>query len=226
MFEKIGINCDIASNGEEAVNKANENDYDMIFMDCQMPILDGYRATQIIKANQKAQNVPIIALTASILESDISKCYEAGMNDYLAKPMKYTDLVKKINEHSNNNVAIQTTNENNSSSINADFDMETVIKKMENDLGFDRETINSLLTDFFAQLKNDLNNLQTAIDNNDFAQVNQIGHSLKGASGSLCLDKLAELFEQIESKGKSQNLENINNIMTNLFAISDKYINI
>ena len=114
MFEKIGLECDIANNGEEAVNKAKENDYNVIFMDCQMPVLDGYGATQLIKANPKTQNIPIIALTASIMETDISKCYEAGMSDYLAKPMKYEDLIKKINEHTNNKVVIKTTNNNSS----------------------------------------------------------------------------------------------------------------
>ncbi|MCQ2789801.1 MAG: ATP-binding protein [bacterium] len=224
MFEKIGIECDIASNGEEAANKAAEGNYDIIFMDCQMPVLDGYKASQIIKSNPKSQNVPIIALTASILETDISKCYDAGMNDYLPKPMKYVDLVKKINEHTNNKAVIQTTSENDSSNVNIDFDMETVIARMEKDLGFDRETINELLNDFFKQLKNNLQELQVAVKNNDFQKIYQLGHSLKGASGSLCIDKLEELFEQIENMGRSQNLNDIDSILSELFSVSDKYL--
>ena len=75
---------------------------------------------------------------------------------------------------------------------------------MENDLGFDKETINELLKDFFAKLKDNLNDIQTAVNNNEFEQVYQKGHSLKGAASSLCIDKLAQLFEQLENKGRNQ----------------------
>ncbi|MUK38723.1 response regulator [Aliivibrio fischeri] len=95
-----GYTFDIASNGQEAVEKFTDSKaYNIILMDCMMPIKDGFTATKEIRKVEKAQNrkkIPIIALTASILDQDISKCYESGMDDFIAKPFKKEILLEKI----------------------------------------------------------------------------------------------------------------------------------
>ncbi|MDD9194434.1 ATP-binding protein [Aliivibrio sp. S3MY1] len=95
-----GYTFEIANNGQEAVEKFTENEsYNLILMDCMMPIKDGFSATKEIREveqKQKRKKTPIIALTASVLDQDISKCYESGMDDYVAKPFKKEVLLEKI----------------------------------------------------------------------------------------------------------------------------------
>ncbi|MBI3773266.1 MAG: response regulator [Gammaproteobacteria bacterium] len=98
FLEKEGFKVDVAANGEEAIIKHRENEYDLILMDCQMPVMDGYEATIKIRRHEKASNkrVPIIALSATVFETDIEKCREAGMDDFVSKPFRKEILIDKI----------------------------------------------------------------------------------------------------------------------------------
>ncbi len=90
ILELAGIRPDMAYNGNDAVSKVMKSDYDLIFMDCQMPVMDGYKATEIIKSHYKdmKKNSPvIIALTASVSDEQRQRCYLCGMDDYIPKPM-------------------------------------------------------------------------------------------------------------------------------------------
>jgi PAS domain S-box-containing protein len=98
MLERYGCRVDVAGNGREAVRAAGQMAYDCLFMDCQMPDMDGYTATALIRQSelQTGQRVPIIALTASAMPSDRERCLAAGMDDYLSKPAKAQDLVAML----------------------------------------------------------------------------------------------------------------------------------
>lgn len=100
FLSSSGYTFDIANNGQEAIDKFTESDtYHLILMDCMMPIKDGFSATKEIRDVEQKQHrkkTPIIALTASVLDQDISKCYESGMDDYVAKPFKKEILLEKI----------------------------------------------------------------------------------------------------------------------------------
>jgi signal transduction histidine kinase/ActR/RegA family two-component response regulator len=88
----------LAENGKEAIDIIMEHQFDVILMDLQMPVLNGYEATRFIRTNlpKEKRNVPIIALTANVIKSEIDKCFELGMNDYLAKPFNIRNLIDKI----------------------------------------------------------------------------------------------------------------------------------
>ena len=98
ILGKFCLNVTIAENGYEAVEYATKNTYDLIFMDCQMPIMDGYEATKKIRANEQnlARKTPIIALTANAMKDDKQACFDAGMDDYLAKPIKVELLTSAL----------------------------------------------------------------------------------------------------------------------------------
>ncbi|MFK5957080.1 MAG: response regulator [Planctomycetota bacterium] len=92
-LEKLGCTVEIANNGAEAVQMNQNGNYDLIFMDCQMPEIDGYRATEIIRAAEtKGTHLPIIAMTANAMAGDRELCLEAGMDDYIAKPFTMEDI--------------------------------------------------------------------------------------------------------------------------------------
>lgn len=98
QLEKYKYNVSIVDNGQEVVEEYFENDYDLIIMDCQMPIMDGYCATLIIRQQEELFNkhIPIIALTASALKEDRDKCIQTGMDDYITKPVKIETLHQTI----------------------------------------------------------------------------------------------------------------------------------
>ena len=102
MLQKIGVEVDIVENGEEAVNKWRQGNYDLILMDCQMPMLNGYDATQLIRQEEKSNgqgHIPIIALTANAMAGDDIKCKDAGMDDYMSKPFARIDLALMLQKY-------------------------------------------------------------------------------------------------------------------------------
>ena len=99
QLQKLGYRCEAVANGKEAIEALNSIPYDLVMMDCHMPEVDGYEATRIIRHNQSSfQNIPIIALTANAIVGDREKCIEAGMNDYLSKPVRIEDLEKILSK--------------------------------------------------------------------------------------------------------------------------------
>jgi CheY-like chemotaxis protein len=97
MLQRFDSSVDIAVNGKEVLQKLKEKDFDAIIMDCQMPEMDGYEATQIIRASDEAySNIPIIALTADAMAGTRKKCLESGMNDYVSKPVDPEMLIKML----------------------------------------------------------------------------------------------------------------------------------
>ncbi|MFT5043534.1 MAG: CheY-like chemotaxis protein, partial [Porticoccaceae bacterium] len=99
MLEKIGFNADVSSNGQEGYDAMANSEFDLILMDCQMPVLDGYEATKAIRKREIENGevrIPIIALTANAMIGDSEKCLAAGMDDYMSKPFEEHVLEEKI----------------------------------------------------------------------------------------------------------------------------------
>ncbi|MBF0625716.1 MAG: response regulator [Magnetococcales bacterium] len=93
MLSRLGVETEVANNGREAVNLVMKEEYDLVLMDLQMPEMDGFQATHLIRAIAGRGKVPIVAMTAHALTGDKERCLEAGMNDYLPKPVRWMDLV-------------------------------------------------------------------------------------------------------------------------------------
>jgi signal transduction histidine kinase/CheY-like chemotaxis protein len=96
MLEKIGVESTLAADGQEALNMLEQGKYDAVLMDCQMPVMDGFEATRSIREQSLLSELPVIAMTANVMEGDREKCLEAGMNDYIGKPVVQADLKKTL----------------------------------------------------------------------------------------------------------------------------------
>jgi len=103
LLEPTKVSIDCAENGAEAVRMFSEapNKYDIIFMDVQMPEMDGYEATRRIRALNvpEALKIPIVAMTANVFREDIERCLEAGMNSHVGKPLDFNEILEKLNEY-------------------------------------------------------------------------------------------------------------------------------
>ncbi|WP_290575866.1 response regulator [Ketobacter sp.] len=95
-LRKLGFSCDIAEDGLQALEAVKEHHYGLVFMDCQMPVMDGYEATRAIRDVLDGKALPIIAVTANAMEGDREKCLQAGMDDYLAKPLRKDSLQQVV----------------------------------------------------------------------------------------------------------------------------------
>lgn len=99
ILEHSGYQVVVANNGQVALNMLEENEYDLVLLDCSMPVLNGYDATAVIRdqtSKVKNHNIPIIALTAHAMREDRDKCLAVGMNDHLSKPIRIDTLLAKI----------------------------------------------------------------------------------------------------------------------------------
>lgn len=97
MIKKIGFDAEVAKDGAELLKKLAEKNYDLIIMDLQMPVMDGYEATFEIRSKRKS-DIPIIAVSALNLPEDIEKCFLVGMNSFVSKPINPSELQKAIND--------------------------------------------------------------------------------------------------------------------------------
>ncbi|PSF07005.1 hybrid sensor histidine kinase/response regulator [Marinobacter halophilus] len=92
LLKKLGHRVDHAENGQRALEALQKRHYDLVLMDCQMPVMDGYEATRAIRLNPEWQNIPVIAVTANVMQGDREDCLASGMNDYITKPYKRDEL--------------------------------------------------------------------------------------------------------------------------------------
>jgi CheY-like chemotaxis protein len=99
MLKKMGYQADVVANGREAYDAQLVKNYDLILMDCQMPVMDGYAATKALRDNAKTCAVRIVAMTAHAMDGDRDKCLAAGMDDYITKPVRMEDLKAILDRH-------------------------------------------------------------------------------------------------------------------------------
>ncbi len=97
QLQSLGYQAEVVNNGQEALDRLTEREYDIVLMDCQMPVMDGYRATQEIRLREGDQkHTTIIAITANAMPEDRDRCLNSGMDDYMSKPASREDLRKKV----------------------------------------------------------------------------------------------------------------------------------
>lgn len=100
MLGKIGLTYDIANNGKESIEFVSNNDYLLVLMDCQMPVMDGYQATREIRGQfPEKKELPIIALTANALKEEQDLCFSVGMNDFISKPIFMNTLYNVLKKY-------------------------------------------------------------------------------------------------------------------------------
>lgn len=186
----------LVSTGAEAVEELQKNSYSIVLMDIQMPDMDGYTATSVIR-NEMKLDVPIIAMTAHAMVGEKEKCLQLGMNDYVSKPIKETVLYNIIARHAQH-IPEHPVPLNH-------IQLNYLHQLSGNDKEFEKE----ILTQFVVQVPEELSNLQSSIAENNFDSVRRIAHSLKSTVGYVGLSEELHLsLEQLEKDAVNGNNEN------------------
>ena len=206
-------NIDFVQNGKEAIEILKEKDkdyYKLILMDIHMPIMDGYTATKKIKENEEIKHIPIIAMTANALSSDIKKCLEYGMIDHIAKPLDILLLEKKIRAVLKDEKSIkkfQKIKEEKDLSLLPSqkvFNPKVAIERM---LGRKDLYIN-LLINFIESEKKYISNIKNYVNNQDFQNLSSELHTLKGLTRTIGADDFGDFLESLEKDTKVGKLPN------------------
>ena len=171
LMKSWAIEHVIVTNGKEVIDEVKRNHYSIILMDIQMPEMDGYTATNILR-NEMGLNIPIIAMTAHAMTGEKEKCMQMGMNDYVSKPIKETVLYNMIGRHAQNIPEAEATEVKH-----------IQLSYLQSLSGGDTEFEKQLLEQFVQQLPEELNQLDFAITNCEFDTVRQTAHSLKSTVG-------------------------------------------
>jgi CheY-like chemotaxis protein/HPt (histidine-containing phosphotransfer) domain-containing protein len=232
-----GYQADLAEDGQKALEACKRKQYDLILMDIQMPVIDGYEATKAIRDLEKslvtghsskgkdstndkwqmtndgstATRVPIIAMTAHALKGAREKCLEAGMDDYIAKPLSRKKLLamvekwtKTIADSGLRIADLKSEIENPKSEMQrAPMNFEKAIEEFEGDREFLMEVLNGFLDNVRAQI----GTIRQAISDGDAEVVRGEAHSIKGGAANLTADELSRIVFELENIGKSGLLE-------------------
>ena len=236
MLEKIGCSVTAVANGAEAVDMLCSIPHELVLMDCQMPEMDGFEATEAIRELQQRGDVvdiPIIAITANAMKGDKEKCLAAGMDDYISKPVdpenlenilkKWVDEDRMIYRKGGDNVlffdgVVEGNNDagslatNNVMSSGKALDKE-VLGSLENMLG----GAFSVVIEKYLSTSNDLiENMRNAIENNELEEIGEIAHSLKSSSAQVGAMNIANFCKFLEEESLNKEISEIKNVFNSI----------
>ncbi|SOE20237.1 PAS domain S-box-containing protein [Spirosomataceae bacterium TFI 002] len=235
VIEKFGFDLDIAENGKEGIDLLMTKEYDLILMDLQMAVMDGHQATVYIREVLNS-NIPIIAMTAHSLVGERQKCEEIGMNGYVSKPFKQSELLEEIKsvipkkEESNRKLDLklaETESEHKSNLQVREIDFSYIDDLSNGDMDFRNE----MITLFIDSIPEEANKLKNALNTHDTASVAKITHHMKSSLAMFKLEKEVEFLIEternaIESIIRDETIHQfeefqvgLNNVLTLLIAI-------
>ena len=247
LLEKAGLRVTIANNGKEAIKAIEGLDFNLVLMDLQMPVMGGLEATKCIRENPRFSSLPIVAMTAQAMSGDREKCIEAGMDDYITKPIDvnelFSTLIKWI-KPKGSKVTDTYTSENRFQTDemrSEEAQLPTLpgidIKSGLIRVGNNMELYKKLLIKFRNDYSNSFNETKAALDNDNLEEAERLVHSIKGVAGNIGINKLHKVTGDLEAvirkrdTGKykamlNQYSKELNNTLTSLQELKgedDKY---
>ncbi|MFZ4877118.1 response regulator [Janthinobacterium sp. Mn2066] len=198
ILSDAGIRVDIAGNGAIALAKIGENAYDGVLMDCQMPVMDGYQATRKLRQDARYASLPVIAMTANAMVGDKEKCLDAGMNDFIAKPIDVTQLfgtlARWIAPARPRDVAMAVAAPEAAMPAIVGLKLEDALRRMGGNAGLMRK-----LLDRFVETQFDaMQRIAAAIEHGQRETAIREAHTLKGLAGNIGAASLADSAARVE----------------------------
>lgn len=191
MLAQLDVNAIIVSNGQEALDILEKNSFDLILMDCQMPVLDGFETTKILR--NKNCRLPILAMTANAFGEDRQKCFDSGMDGYISKPVDISDLREELVEHLAKNRIFSKAS----------------LMKLDTAVG--AESRRKVVRAFLSTLPVFRDSLRLAIQNQSLSDVKKVAHRFKSSSltvGGVEFGHLCEELENVDSLESATSVQN------------------
>jgi CheY-like chemotaxis protein len=206
LLKATGLKIHLANNGQEAVSMSAARLYDLILMDIEMPIMDGYQATQTILQNKHYINIPIIAITANTSKQDRQKCLDTGMSAHIAKPIDPELFYQTLLQYFPTNLTVSPPLEMDANThlwpLNELLGIDVSLG-LKNFLG-DQELYQKILRHFYEDHAHDADNIKLSLKNNDKEKAKRMVHTIKGASSTLGSIQLYQVTMELESILKNE----------------------
>jgi CheY-like chemotaxis protein len=220
-LHSAGYKVDLVENGLEAVNAFQRKDYDLILMDLQMPIMDGYEATCKIRElevslkrgsdneiSAERKKVSIVAMTAHAIKGLKEKCLEAGMDDFITKPLRRQEFLGFVGKYEGLELGLLDIGnseqpKDTNSKVEEPINLDQAVKEFDNDREFLMEVLNGFLENVRVQIKT----LNQAISEDDYETVAKEAHSIAGGAKNLCAHELGRIAIELEKHGRSNTPE-------------------
>ncbi|HAP02174.1 MAG TPA: hypothetical protein DCQ93_09655, partial [Bacteroidetes bacterium] len=201
-LERNNAVVEIAGNGLVGIEMLRKNTYDCIFMDVQMPIMDGIQATKIIRKEVNS-SIPIIGCSAHSLESERSHCIDIGMNAYITKPYSEKDLLDALEKQKiGKKPVLKKIVKSDNNNLSKEDDVLDVFKNLELDLG--AEITNQLLLVFKERIPNDIYKIKNYLTDAEYSSLGSSAHSMASSLGSLNLLQGFKLAKQLETASQKE----------------------
>jgi two-component system, sensor histidine kinase and response regulator len=201
LLEKLAVDVTLANHGAEALERIAEGRFDMVLMDCQMPVMDGFTATARIREAEArrgdGRRLPVIALTANVLSEDRERCVEAGMDAHLGKPIVPSQLADALARHLGDKKALH------------DVDLPALRELTGGDADFERDLIET----FVVSGDKCLADIVEALRVSDYETIGRRAHALKGASANIHAHRLSAAASHLEIAARSNSLREIDGLV-------------
>src|SRR6056297_3381784 len=203
LIEKLGHKVNVVENGKKALDAFQKDDYDIILMDIQMPLMDGLECTRKIREFERETNqshITIIAVTAHAMIGDKEKCLNAGMDDYITKPIEEKVLLNKINKFK--------INQGRELKI---ADIKKLRKLLEN-----TSDVQEIVSDFLDYYPHQLHLIKEKVNQNAFNDMGNLVHKLKGSVSNFDAEKVVSVLTKLERDAKEKNKTSVENNLPKL----------
>ena len=222
ILERAGHRVTVVNNGEEAVDAFDHGHFDLILMDVQMPVMGGFEATQAIRAREarrswamsgRWQAIPIVAMTAHAMEGDRERCLEAGMDDYVSKPVRPAELLATIERarrrHDEmaaelSDVADRSLLDIGAAAVAQGADEVANLAHTRELLDGDEEAVEQLLQIFFRDLGGNISALRVAGETADFRRLSELAHAIKGSVGIFGGSRAEKAARRLEACARNE----------------------
>lgn len=215
ILTRRGFQIDIAINGKEALQQLEKNDYALVLMDCQMPVMDGFSATRKLRTNRRWADLPVIAMTANAMEGDRQRCLDAGMNDYISKPVT-PDIVYHCLEK-----WLCSQKEPSRSDLDI-FDPEPLNEYLEQD----QELFDAVLESFNVDLERLTTEILRLLAEGRGDLALEPLHALKGISGNVGAKNLHDTAITLEQELNDNPYPNVENLAEQLKTARQKFLSL
>ena len=201
MLEKLGCRVDIAANGKEAVEMVHAFPYDLVFMDWQMPVMDGHEATVQIRLQEKSgTRLPIVAMTAHARPEDRERCLAVGMDGYISKPIRPQELLEVLERHLPKQSRVESTAVSGELPSAEAASSTEILARFEGDRELFREVAGVFLDDHPKLLSE----IRSAVGRRDSEALVRAAHTLKGAVGNFAAKSAFEAAQKLETIGRER----------------------